>query len=87
MARRSCTELRPARMAPPAPGGPPLEGPMRRKEMTMTTTMTMTELREVDPDEMAGVDGGFAGGGCGYINPSPLPPGSILGGPPPVAHS
>ena len=78
MARRTCTELRPARIAPPAPGGPPIEGLQRRKEMTMTTTMT--ELREVDRDEMASVDGGYRPDPCGYIPPSgplPQPPGPV----------
>jgi hypothetical protein len=42
---------------------------MRRKEMTMTTTMT--EIREVDRDEIACVEGG------GYdVGPFPIcPPG------------
>ena len=73
MAQRECTELRPPRIAPPAPGGPQFEGLIRRKEMTMTTTMT--ELREVDRDEMASVDGGVRVD-PGFMPPSPLPPGS-----------
>ena len=85
MAQRSCAELRPPRITPPAPGGPPIEGLSMRKEMTMKTTMT--ELREVDLDEMACVDGGFSVGGCGFIPPCPLPPGCGGGGHPPVAHA
>jgi hypothetical protein len=54
------------------------EGLKRRKERTMTTTMT--ELREIDRDEMAGVDGGHGSDdnlGTGTLtNPVlPLPPG------------
>jgi hypothetical protein len=41
------------------------EGLMRRKEMTMATTMT--EIRAIDRDEMAGVDGGY------YVDPSNPP--------------
>jgi hypothetical protein len=81
MARRSCTKLRLARIAPPAPGGPQFEGLIRRKEMTMTTTMT--ELREVDRDELACVDGGVRVD-PGFIPPSPLPPGSPVYQPGPV---
>ena len=73
MARRTCTKLRPARIAPPAPGGPPIEGLLKRKEMIMETTMT--ELREVNPDEMACVDGGYTEGGwCGFHPPGWHPP-------------
>jgi hypothetical protein len=71
MARRTCTKLRPARIAPPKPDGPPSEGLLRRKELTMTT---MTELREADPDELASVDGGYGMWGFGYIPPCPCPP-------------
>jgi hypothetical protein len=53
-----------------------------RKEMTMT--MTMTALREVDRDEMASVDGGVRTD-PGFINPSPLPPGSPVYQPGPVS--
>jgi hypothetical protein len=70
----------PARIAPPAPGGPPIEGLLRRKEMTMTTTMI--ELREVDRDEMACVEGGFVGGGTNQLLPWPIPPGRA--GHPPI---
>jgi hypothetical protein len=49
---------------------------MRKKEMFMT--MTMTELREVDPDEMARVDGGFGGDGSNQILPWPIPPGRAV---------
>jgi hypothetical protein len=54
---------------------------MKRKEMTMTTTMT--ELREVDRDEMARVDGGVRVD-PGFIPPSPAPPGSPVYQPGPV---
>jgi hypothetical protein len=70
---------RPARMALPAPGGPPFEGLMRRKEMTMTElTTTMTELREIDLDELACVDGGVD-----VDLPGERPP---CGFPPPYLH-
>jgi hypothetical protein len=63
-------------MALPASGGPPFEGLMRQEEMTMTElTTTMTELREVHPDEMACVDGGYdEGGWCGTHPPGWHPP-------------
>jgi hypothetical protein len=91
MALRSCTELRPARIALPAPDGPPIEGLMKREEMTMTTTMTV--LREVDPDEMTFVDGGVnlnPSWPIVYYNPPPPTPYGPYGynpGSPTVPHS
>jgi hypothetical protein len=47
---------------------------MMRKKMIMMTTMT--ELREVDLEEMACVDGGYdEGGWCGFHPPGWHPPG------------
>jgi hypothetical protein len=41
----------------------------------MIMTTTMTELREVNPDEMAYVDGGYdEGGWCGFHPPGWHPP-------------
>jgi hypothetical protein len=39
----------------------------------MTMTTTMTEIREIDRDEMAGVDGGFPGDDHQGIKVSILP--------------
>jgi hypothetical protein len=52
---------------------------MRRKEMAMTTTMTMTGLQELDRDEMACVEGGTYNQppGCGFHPPGWHPP--VLG--------
>ena len=51
---------------------------MKRKEMIMTDmTTTMTLVREVDLDELAGVEGGTYGDGgpwCGTHNPGWHPP-------------
>jgi hypothetical protein len=55
-----------------------LEGLMRRKERTMTTTMTA--IREIDRDELAGVDGGYHGGPIHTPIPHPIDP-PIHGGP------
>jgi hypothetical protein len=41
----------------------------------MIMETTMTELREVNPDEMACVDGGYTEGGwCGFHPPGWHPP-------------
>jgi hypothetical protein len=42
----------------------------------MTMTTTMTEMREIDRDEMAGVDGGFLGDDHqGFKLSNPIAPG------------
>ena len=43
---------------------------------------TMNEIREVNPDEMACVEGGFVGGGTNQLLPWPVPPGRA--GHPPI---
>jgi hypothetical protein len=67
----------PARIAPPRRTGHRSRGWIRRKEIAMTT---MTELREVDRDELVNVEGGTYGDdnpGCGFHPPGWHPP--VLG--------